>query len=81
MVIVVFVIQKNYFNNIVGCDKDSGLSFPNHKSIARAYQIDYISIKDINELDEKLSYVFSLTKPIICEVYYGSRKISKIRSH
>ena len=60
--------QKNYFNEVFGCDKESGLSLPDYSRIANAYNIEYVRINNIDELVGGLNYVFSCDKTIICEI-------------
>ena len=60
--------QTNYFKNIHGCDFKSNLSFPEYKKIANAYNIDYLSIKNCEEINN-LAKLFNNDKPQICEVY------------
>lgn len=64
------ITQKLLFNGKeVAAGKDSGISFPNMKKIAKAYGIKYICIKNNKELDKKIKKVMNYNKPIICEVF------------
>jgi len=52
--------QKNNFGNFIGESKDSGISFPNTKKIAKAYNIHYTnSIKVAMKYDDT----------VICEIF------------
>jgi acetolactate synthase-1/2/3 large subunit len=61
--------QDNYFNGRrYGCDRNSGLGFPNYKILAEAYGIKYFSITKDDGLEEKIELVMKEKGPIICEV-------------
>ena len=57
-------LNKNY----VGCDKNSGLSMPNFQKVFAAYGIETCEINNHNDLPEKIEYVMSCNKPIMCDV-------------
>ena len=62
--------QENYFKcRYAGCGEDSGVSFPDLKKIAYAYDIDYESISSLKELDQKIECIIDSNKSIICEVF------------
>lgn len=61
------VTQKGYFGNTFGVCKENGLSFPEFKKIAYAYDIDYLYINSKNDI----KYLFDKkyeNKPIIIEI-------------
>ena len=60
--------QKNYFNKIVGCDSESGLSLPDYEKIANAYEIGYIKINNLESFDDKINDLLSRNEPTICEI-------------
>ncbi len=61
--------QNLYFNGRkCGADKDSGVSCPDLKKIAEAYNIKYTHINVNYQFDEELSGIISYPNPIICEV-------------
>jgi len=48
--------QENYFNSdFIGCNKQSGISFPEFKKIADTYGLDYFS-SDADTIEEFLNY-------------------------
>ena len=62
--------QRNFFSdNIVGCGTDSGLSFPKFKKIADAFDFEYYSIANHDELKSKLSDILKSNNRFICEVF------------
>jgi acetolactate synthase I/II/III large subunit len=61
--------QNSFFEGRkVGCDTQSGVSFPNMSKIAYAYDLRYIKIENHNNIDDKIKEVLSMTGPVICEV-------------
>lgn len=58
----------------VGVDAGSGLAMPNLQKISKAYDIETIEINNHNDLDEKLEYVLSLKKPILCDVKISEKQ-------
>ncbi len=64
------ITQKTFFSGReVASGKESGISFPNMKQIAKSYGIKYVSIKNNKQLDRKIKKVMKYNKPIICEVF------------
>jgi acetolactate synthase-1/2/3 large subunit len=62
--------QDNYFEGrYAGSDPDSGVSCPDLKKIAAAYNIKYEKISDQNDLDSKMERILDHDGPIICEVF------------
>ena len=53
---------------IMGADKKSGLTFPNYKSIAEAHKINYLKIKNHNNLENNLRKILSINTAVICEL-------------
>ncbi len=53
---------------IMGSDKNSGLSFPNYKSIADAHNMLYKKITNHKNLKNEISKVLNLKKAVICEL-------------
>ncbi len=60
--------QRNFFDNKFGCDKNTGVSFPNLDKIAFAYGIKYFEINKHSEIDSVIKEVNSCTEPVICRV-------------
>ena len=57
------------FNNrIMGADKNSGLSFPDYKDLAKAHKIVYKKINNHKNLEKKIKQVLSLKKSVLCEL-------------
>jgi acetolactate synthase-1/2/3 large subunit len=63
------VTQKSYFGNgnTFGINKETGLSFPNFKKIANAYEIDYLYIHSLEQITEIFNEIYD-NKPIIIEI-------------
>lgn len=64
------ITQESFFNGKqVASGKESGISFPNLRKLAKAYGIPYVSIKSNKEYDRKLIKVFNTSGPVICELF------------
>jgi acetolactate synthase-1/2/3 large subunit len=62
--------QSSFFKgNLVASDFSSGVSIPNFKNIADAFNIDYYSISNNQEIDTILQLNQKITKPTIVEVF------------
>ncbi len=60
--------QTNLFNPpMVGVCDGNGLSFPDMKKIAYAYDIPFVRIEKLSEVDEKIHEVLAMDGPVICE--------------
>ena len=53
---------------IMGADKNSGLSFPNYKLIAKSHGIDYLKVDNQINLINKIKLVMKKKGPVICEL-------------
>jgi acetolactate synthase I/II/III large subunit len=63
------ITQKNYFpGNLTAADPSTGVSFPDLKKMAKAYNIPFIRINNKNEINKKLKKVFNNAGCIICEI-------------
>jgi len=61
--------QRKFFNNrFIGTDKESGVSFPNLKKIAKAYGIKYFKVSKTKALKKTIKKVLKYDGPVICEV-------------
>ena len=61
--------QNNFFNGREsGCTNKSGISMPNFKKLADAYDFPYVLIKSHNEIDSKLDEFINIDGFAICEV-------------
>jgi acetolactate synthase-1/2/3 large subunit len=62
--------QKNFFNSrFIGEGKESGVSFPNNKLIAKAYGIKYVTIHNKKDLRRKIKSALRFRGPIICDIH------------
>ena len=55
-------------SNYVGCDEKSGLSLPYFQKVSKSYGNESVEINNHNDLQEKIEYVMSCKKPIMCDV-------------
>ena len=64
------ISQKTLFDGrLVGCNKDSGISFPNFKKIVEAYDLPYYKVEKNTEVESVLEYFLNLPGPAILEVF------------
>ncbi|MFA6281505.1 MAG: thiamine pyrophosphate-binding protein [Candidatus Omnitrophota bacterium] len=62
--------QENFFGlPYVGCDKDSGVSFPSFVKVAKAYGIKATTIFNHKGMGVKIRSVLKFKGPILCEVF------------
>ena len=52
----------------MGCNSESGLSFPNYSNLAKSYGISYTKIKSNNDIKNKLEKILKKNIPILCEL-------------
>jgi acetolactate synthase-1/2/3 large subunit len=63
------VAQDNLFpGNRIGCNSATGVSNPDFKKLADAYNFNYCLIKDQAQLVEELPGVLQTDGPVFCEV-------------
>lgn len=66
------VIRKRqidlFRSRTIGVDPSDGISCPDFSKVANAFNIEYMSISNSNELEEKLKLVFDKKGPTICEI-------------
>ncbi len=62
--------QNKFFDGeLIACNADSGVTLPNLRNIANAYELDYFKIDDSDsDLNSQISEVLNSEKSIICEV-------------
>lgn len=61
--------QRNFMEDrFVGEGPDSGVWCPPLDKIAEAYQIPYLRIDSVDQIDETVKKVFEMEGPVICEV-------------
>lgn len=74
------VTQKTFFNgHYVASEKSSGVSFPDFKKIADAYNIPYFEIKTNNEVDKVLDNFLNFEGPCFCQVFTDPNEIFEPR--
>ena len=62
-------LQNNAFRGRqIGCDSTTGISFTNFELLAKAFGISYIKIEGSDDLENKISTIFEVKGPVICEV-------------
>lgn len=77
------ITQDNYFGgHYVGADKEHGISFPDIRKIASAYNIPSVRISSHKELVGKIKRVIATKGPIICEIMMDPKQplIPKVTS-
>ncbi len=61
--------QSKFFGSpLVGCDPQSGVSFPDLERLAYAYRIPFVRCSNHGELDRCISTTIEDSSPFICEV-------------
>ena len=61
--------QNNLFNPpLVGVCDGNGISFPDAEKLAYAYDINYVRIDSLNDIEAKIENVLNLDGPVFCEV-------------
>ena len=61
--------QHNFMEDrFIGEGPNSGVWCPELEKIAAAYEIPYVKIENVDEIDEKVKWVFATKGPVICEV-------------
>ncbi|MBR1944918.1 MAG: thiamine pyrophosphate-binding protein [Alphaproteobacteria bacterium] len=61
--------QHNFMEDrFVGEGPNSGVWCPELERIAAAYEIPYVRIENVDEIDDKVKRVFATNGPVICEV-------------
>jgi len=77
--------QEAFFDgHYIGCDKQSGVSFPNITKVAAAYGLQTMRIKSHKAMEERIQEVLDSNGPYLCEVmltsdYKFSPKLSSER--
>ena len=61
--------------NIVGCNTQSGISFPNFEKIVKAYDVSYMKILDHQNIDEYIKTFLNHQGPIVCEVFMDENEV------
>ena len=64
--------QTNLFDgNLIGCTKETGVSFPDFQKLAYLYDMKYFKLWNTNELDFDIDYILEYEDSCICEVILG----------
>ncbi len=61
-------MQKNYFQQLVGADSESGLTLPDITKVAEAYGLHTSRIVDQNDLRNQIKDVLNTPGPVVCDV-------------
>lgn len=75
--------QDNYFSgNYVGSNKDSGVTNPDFKLLAKAHDFKYENIKNNNQLVDKIKKTLKTEGPVLCEVdiAYDQKRMPRVSS-
>lgn len=74
------ISQNNYFEGrMVASTPSSGLTLPDYKKIAYAFDIPYVKISNHKELRKKVKNVMSKRGPVICEVMVSPDQVTQPR--
>lgn len=61
--------SENFFNGVyIGCTKETGVSFPDFKKIAEAFDFEYVKCSSNSELEEKIKVIFKSEKRVLLEI-------------
>ena len=67
--------QTNLFKPpMVGVNKENGISFPSLEKLAYAYDIPYVKIDAISNMDEGIERMFAGNGPVLCEVVVDEKQ-------
>ena len=77
--------QDDYFDgNRLDTEDKTGVGTINFKKIASAFELNYMSIKKISEIEKKIKYLCSKKEPYLVEVFtdpnqyiYGKKFLQK----
>lgn len=62
--------QRELFRNrTIGTDPSNGVTVPNFEQVAKLFEFEYVSIKDISSLESVLRYVMQYQGPVLCEIF------------
>ena len=65
----IYQTQKNFFtDNVIGCGPGNGLSFPDFKKIAAAFDIPMREVSSHADLDQAIRQTLDASGPQICVV-------------
>jgi len=61
--------QTNWFNKkLIGCNGESGVSFPDNKKVANLYGLKYVKISSKKTLDRNIKKALNYKGSVLCEV-------------
>ncbi len=61
--------QTNLFDPpMVGVNADNGISFPDLKKIAYAYDLPYVKIEAVSDMADGIAQIYETDGPVLCEV-------------
>ena len=60
--------QNGFDGRLMGCNRESGLSFPDILQLASAYRIKAIRLDKQDNLESELKQIINYTEPVICEI-------------
>ncbi|MDN3679461.1 thiamine pyrophosphate-binding protein [Vibrio tapetis subsp. quintayensis] len=61
--------QKDLFRRrTIGTNQDDGVSCPDFKKVADAFDLPYVKIENSEDLQNKVNQVLNLSGPVLCEV-------------
>lgn len=61
--------QKDLFRRrTIGTNQSDGVSCPDFKKVAEAFDLPYMKIENSNDLQNKVNQVLNLSGPVLCEV-------------
>ena len=67
--------QTNLFKPpMVGVNKDNGISFPSLEKLAYAYDIPYVRIDAVSNMEEGIRQLFATDGPVLCEVVVDEKQ-------
>jgi len=66
--------QTGFFNkNFIGCNKDSGVSFPDNKKLADLYGMKYFKISSLKDMKKQIKKILNYDKALLCEVILSNK--------
>ena len=66
--------QQLGFDRLMGSNEQSGISFPDFSSIAKAHNLDYIRIDSHDDLQDVVKEIIVSSGPSICELVLDSEQ-------
>lgn len=62
--------QNSFFNgHFAGTSGDSGVFIPSTEKLAAAYELPYLKVSNVNELDSVLERALKMSGPVVCEIF------------